>query len=108
MQIMTNQQARKEAEQEAEPVKASNMRAVTQRAYGSADVLSMETIDRPVIAADEVLIEVVAAGLDRGVWHLMTGTALPHSDHGLRLHQAEESRCPAWTSPAASSRSDAT
>ena len=73
MQIMTNQQAKKEAEQEAEPVKASNMRAVTQRAYGSADVLSMETIDRPTIAADEVLIEVVAAGLDRGVWHLMTG-----------------------------------
>ena len=31
------------------------------------------TIDRPTIAADEVLIEVAAAGLDRGVWHLMTG-----------------------------------
>ena len=52
---------------------AAAMRAVTQRAYGSADVLDVTTIDRPVIAGDEVLIEVVAAGLDRGVWHLMAG-----------------------------------
>lgn len=52
---------------------ATMMRAVTQRAYGSAEVLSVETIDRPSPADDEVLIEVVAAGLDRGVWHLMTG-----------------------------------
>ncbi len=49
------------------------MRAVTQRAYGSADVLDVTRIDRPTIADDEVLIEVEAAGLDRGVWHLMTG-----------------------------------
>ena len=51
----------------------STMRAVTQRAYGSADVLDVATIERPTIAADEVLVEVEAAGLDRGVWHLMTG-----------------------------------
>lgn len=51
----------------------TTMRAVTQRAYGSADVLDVTTIDRPTIANDEVLIEVEAAGLDRGVWHLMTG-----------------------------------
>ncbi len=49
------------------------MRAVTQRAYGSADVLDVASIERPTIADDEVLIEVEAAGLDRGVWHLMTG-----------------------------------
>ena len=49
------------------------MRAVTQRAYGSADVLELASIERPTIAGDEVLIEVAAAGLDRGVWHLMTG-----------------------------------
>ena len=52
---------------------ATTMRAVTQRVYGSADVLDVTTIDRPTIADDEVLIEVEAAGLDRGVWHLMTG-----------------------------------
>ena len=49
------------------------MRAITQRAYGTAEVLELETIDQPTIASDEVLIEVDAAGLDRGVWHLMTG-----------------------------------
>ncbi len=52
---------------------AMTMKAVTQTAYGSADVLGITSITRPVIAADEVLIEVAAAGLDRGVWHLMTG-----------------------------------
>ncbi len=51
----------------------ATMRAVTHRAYGSSDVLAVTTVDRPAIAVDEVLIEVVAAGLDRGVWHLMAG-----------------------------------
>ena len=54
--------------------RGTTMRAVTQRNYGSADVLEVTTIDRPKIADDEVLIEVEAAGLDRGVLHLMTGT----------------------------------
>lgn len=49
------------------------MRAVVQDRYGSADTLTMATIQRPEIAPDEVLIEVAAAGLDRGVWHLLTG-----------------------------------
>ncbi len=50
------------------------MRAIVQRAYGSADQLELAIVDRPTIATDEVLIEVSAAGLDRGVWHLMTGS----------------------------------
>ena len=49
------------------------MRAIVQRAYGSAETLRVAEIDRPAIDADEVLIEVHAAGVDRGVWHLMTG-----------------------------------
>ncbi len=52
----------------------STMRAIVQRRYGSADCLERQTIERPAIAANEVLIEVHAAGLDRGTWHLMTGT----------------------------------
>ncbi len=55
------------------PTSQHTMRAVTQRAYGSTEVLDLAAVERPDIAADEVLIEVVAAGLDRGVWHLMTG-----------------------------------
>jgi NADPH:quinone reductase-like Zn-dependent oxidoreductase len=56
------------------PSTPATMRAIVQRSYGSADRLELEAVDRPAIAADEVLIEVHAAGLDRGVWHLMTGS----------------------------------
>ena len=56
-----------------QPGPDAQMRAVLQRAYGSADVLQFGRIARPQIAPDEVLVEVRAAGLDRGTWHLMTG-----------------------------------
>ncbi len=49
------------------------MRAVLQRSYGSADTLQLRTVDRPAVGANEVLVEVHAAGVDRGTWHLMTG-----------------------------------
>jgi len=49
------------------------MRAIVQDAYGSADVLRLAEIDKPDIAASEVLVQVRAAGMDRGTWHLMTG-----------------------------------
>ncbi len=49
------------------------MRAIVQDAYGSSDVLRSAEIDRPEIAANEVLIHVAAAGMDRGTWHLMAG-----------------------------------
>lgn len=51
----------------------TRMRAVTQDRYGSAEVLDLSTVERPDVSPDEVLVEVVAAGVDRGVWHLMTG-----------------------------------
>jgi NADPH:quinone reductase-like Zn-dependent oxidoreductase len=50
------------------------MRAIVQDAYGSVDVLRPAEIDRPDISADEVLVRVRAAGMDRGTWHSMTGT----------------------------------
>lgn len=49
------------------------MQAIVQDSYGSADVLRTARIERPEIAANEVLVRVHAAGLDRGTWHLMTG-----------------------------------
>ena len=49
------------------------MRAVVQEAYGAADVLHLAEIDRPDIAANEVLVQVRGAGVDRGTWHQMTG-----------------------------------
>ena len=51
----------------------ATMRAITQRRYGSSEVLQMTHVLRPTIAADEVLVKVRAAGLDRGTEHLMTG-----------------------------------
>jgi NADPH:quinone reductase-like Zn-dependent oxidoreductase len=52
---------------------ARTMRAIVQRAYGSTETLQLDQIAHPEIEADQVLIEVHAAGIDRGVWHLMTG-----------------------------------
>jgi NADPH:quinone reductase-like Zn-dependent oxidoreductase len=49
------------------------MKAVVQDVYGSADTLRFEDIEMPVIGDDEVLVRVRAAGVDPGVWHLMTG-----------------------------------
>lgn len=50
-----------------------NMKAVAQDVYGSADVLEVREVDRPSIGEDDVLVRVRAAGVDPGVWHLMTG-----------------------------------
>jgi NADPH:quinone reductase-like Zn-dependent oxidoreductase len=49
------------------------MKAIVQDVYGSADVLELRDIDRPSIGDAEVLVQVRAAGVDPGVWHLMTG-----------------------------------
>ncbi|MDH4148714.1 MAG: NAD(P)-dependent alcohol dehydrogenase [Acidimicrobiia bacterium] len=49
------------------------MRAVIQRRYGDASVLELAEVARPSIGPDEVLVEVRAAGLDRGTEHLLTG-----------------------------------
>jgi NADPH:quinone reductase-like Zn-dependent oxidoreductase len=52
------------------------MRAIVQDTYGSAEVLRLGEIERPEVGDDEVLVRVRAAGLDRGVWHMMTGLPL--------------------------------
>jgi NADPH:quinone reductase-like Zn-dependent oxidoreductase len=49
------------------------MKAITQDKYGSADVLRLSDVDAPVARDDDVLVRVHAAGVDPGVWHLMTG-----------------------------------
>ena len=49
------------------------MRAIVQDVYGSADVLKLRDIGQPSIGEEEVLVQVRAAGVDPGVWHLMTG-----------------------------------
>lgn len=51
----------------------STMRAIVHDRYGSADVLRLATLPRPEPTADQVLVRVHAAGLDRGAWHQMSG-----------------------------------
>ncbi len=55
------------------PLATGRMRAVVQETYGGPENLCVTEIERPTPGPGEVLVEVVAAGVDRGVWHLMTG-----------------------------------
>src|SRR2546423_2224313 len=56
----------------------TTMQAIVQDRYGEAgDVLRLEATSRPAIGDGEVLLRVHAAGVDRGVWHLMTGLPYP-------------------------------
>ena len=63
--------------EDADPAGAGSkgrvMRAIVQDSYGSVDVLRLAEIDTPDIAANEVLVQVRAAGMDRGTWHWLTG-----------------------------------
>lgn len=102
---MTTAQQIRPAEVARVTADATTMRAIVQDAYGEADVvLHREQIEKAVIGGEEVLIRVHAAGLDRGVWHIMAGLPYPIPLAGYgRAHPR-----PAfaeWTSPGASRRS---
>jgi NADPH:quinone reductase-like Zn-dependent oxidoreductase len=62
------------------------MKAIVRDTYGSADVLELRDIDKPVVGDDDVLVRVRAAGLDQGVWHVMAGLPFPIrlAGYGLR------------------------
>jgi NADPH:quinone reductase-like Zn-dependent oxidoreductase len=47
------------------------MKAIVQYAYGSVDVLELRDVDKPLVADHDVCVH--AAGVNPGVWHLMTG-----------------------------------
>lgn len=49
------------------------MKAMVYDRYGSPDVLELRDIDRPTPKPNEVLIRVRAAGVDQGVWHVVSG-----------------------------------
>jgi len=49
------------------------MKAMVRDRYGSPDVLELRDIDRPTPRPDEVLLRVRAAGVDQGVWHMLSG-----------------------------------
>lgn len=49
------------------------MKAIVQETYGPPDVLWLGTLDEPTIGDGDVLVQVAAAGVDQGVWHLVAG-----------------------------------
>ena len=56
----------------------TEMNAIVQDRYGGAeDCLRLAHIAKPQLGNDQVMIRVHAAGIDRGVWHLMTGLPYP-------------------------------
>jgi NADPH:quinone reductase-like Zn-dependent oxidoreductase len=58
-------------------LQATTMQAILQDRYGPPEVLRLGRVERPVPKDDEVLVRVDAAGVDPGVWHLMTGLPYP-------------------------------
>jgi len=65
------------------------MTAIVQDEYGPApeDVLRIDEIDTPAIEADEVLVRVHAASVDRGTWHVMAGLPYPIRVAGFGLRR---------------------
>jgi len=62
------------------------VKAIIRDAYGSVDALRLAEIDQPIAGEADVLVHVDAAGVDQGVWHLMTGTpyAMRLAGFGIR------------------------
>ena len=52
------------------------MRAVVQQGYGGTETWTVREVPEPVAGRGEVLVDVRAAAIDRGTWHLMTGEPL--------------------------------
>lgn len=67
-----------------------DIRALIQRGYGDASVLSLEVRAAPVPGPGEVLIAVAGAAIDRGTWHITTGLSrMARLALGLRRPKAE-------------------
>jgi NADPH:quinone reductase-like Zn-dependent oxidoreductase len=65
------------------------LRAITYDTYGSPDVLSLREVATPVPDSDQVLVKVMAAGLNPFDWHLLRGEPyLMRPSMGLTRPQA--------------------
>jgi len=61
------------------------MKAIVRDRYGSADVLELRDVERPLVGDDDVVVRVRAAGVDQGVWHVMAGLPYPIRVAGFGL-----------------------
>jgi NADPH:quinone reductase-like Zn-dependent oxidoreductase len=55
------------------PTGRTTMKAIVQDTYGTSDVLQLRDIGVPGIGDDDALIQVRAAGVEIGTWHVMAG-----------------------------------
>ncbi|MFJ1706022.1 NAD(P)-dependent alcohol dehydrogenase [Kitasatospora sp. NPDC088346] len=49
------------------------MKAIVHDVYGPPSVLRLDEVERPAPGPGEVLVRILGAGLDQGVWHLTAG-----------------------------------
>ena len=74
------------------PTGAPKAPAIVQLVYGTDPerVLGLAEVDQPTIGADQVLVRVSAASVDRGTWHCMTGEpyAMRLAGFGVRAPKA--------------------
>jgi NADPH:quinone reductase-like Zn-dependent oxidoreductase len=62
------------------------VKAIAHDRYGTTEFLELRDMEKPSLGAADVLVKVHAAGVDRGVWHVMTGVPYPlrMAGYGLR------------------------
>ncbi len=68
----------------------STMRTAVQRRYAGPEQIALESVARPTLTSHEVLIEVHAAGVERGAWHLATGQPLVMRALGFGLRRPRQ------------------
>ncbi|WP_234996521.1 NAD(P)-dependent alcohol dehydrogenase [Demequina sp. NBRC 110054] len=68
----------------------TTMQAAVQRHYGSPEQIHVDAVAVPQPREGEVLVEVHAAGVDRGVWHLATGRPLVIRAIGFGLRRPKQ------------------
>ena len=56
------------------PSDAKRMQAIVHRCYGSPEVLKLEDVEKPTVAANQVLVKVHAASVNPLDWHYLRGT----------------------------------
>jgi NADPH:quinone reductase-like Zn-dependent oxidoreductase len=73
------------------PADAARMTAVVHDRYDAepGTALRVDEVERPTIGAGELLVQVHAASVDRGTWHLMAGLPYPVRAAGFGLRRPE-------------------
>jgi NADPH:quinone reductase-like Zn-dependent oxidoreductase len=66
------------------------VKAIARDRYGSTEVLDLRDVEKPKVGDNEVLVRVRAAGVDRGVWHIMTGLPYPIRLAGFGVREPKQ------------------